>query len=386
MGQIEASDAIRYGRESQRLPSHLLQFSKDKKPVVIWNVTSRCNLSCRHCYAAASASSGDELGFEEGKKMIDDLSKFGCPVLMFSGGEPMLRPDLPELVAYAVSKGLRAVVSTNGTLIDFVTAEKLKKTGISYVGISIDGIQEVHDKFRGCRGAFDEAVDGITACMGAGLKVGLRFTVCRENLGEIPGIFKFLRDKRIPRICIYHLVYTGRGAELAKADLDHSQTRALMDTIINETKKLYDDGLKTEVLTVDNHCDGPYLYMRMVREGNPKAAEVLELLSMNGGNSSGLGVACISWDGRVHPDQFWRNKVLGNVLEKPFSEIWTDKGNALLMKLKEKKKHVSGRCATCRFLDICGGNFRARAEAVTGDAWAPDPACYLSDEEIRVQN
>ena len=384
MGQIEASDALRYGGNSARLPSHLLQFSTDKKPVVIWNVTKKCNLSCRHCYAATSATCETELTFEEGKKLTDDLSAFGCPVILFSGGEPLLRPDLPELANYAVSKGLRAVISTNGTLIDKKTAVKLKNIGLSYVGISLDGLREVHDRFRGRSGAFDDAMNGIRVCMNAGLKVGLRFTVCRENAGEVTGIFKLLREEAISRICIYHLVYTGRGAKIAEEDLNHQESRALMDTLIDETNKLYASGLKTEVLTVDNHCDGPYLYLRMLREGNPRASKVLELLRMNGGNSSGLGVACVSWDGKVHPDQFWRNKVLGNVREKSFGEIWTDTKNSFLMQLREKKKHVTGRCAACRFLDICGGNFRARAEAATGDAWASDPACYLSDEEIRI--
>ncbi|MFA6291901.1 MAG: 12,18-didecarboxysiroheme deacetylase [Victivallales bacterium] len=386
MGQVEASDALRYGRSSARLPSHLLQFSSDKKPVVIWNVTKKCNLSCRHCYAATSESSEPELTFEEGKKLIDDLSAFGCPVILFSGGEPLIRPDLPELADYAVSKGLRAVISTNGTLIDQKVAEKLKKIGLSYVGISLDGLRDIHDRFRGRQGAFDDAMKGIRACKNAGLKVGLRFTVCRENVGEIPGIFKLLRDEGIPRICIYHLVYTGRGAEIAQGDLDHKEARTLMDTIVEETGKLYASGLKTEVLTVDNHSDGPYLYKKMLREGNPRASKVLDLLRMNAGNSSGLGVACVSWDGKVYPDQFWRNKILGNVRDKSFGEIWTDPKNSFLMKLKEKKRYVTGRCASCCFLDVCGGNFRARAEAATGDIWAPDPACYLSDEEIQVGN
>jgi 12,18-didecarboxysiroheme deacetylase len=384
MGQVESSDALRYGRSSAQMPSHLLQFSADKKPVVIWNITQKCNLSCRHCYAAGSSSPETELNFEEGKKLLDDLSAFGCPVVLFSGGEPLSRPDLPDLAEYAVSKGLRAVVSTNGTLIDGKTAEKFRRIGLSYVGISLDGLQAVHDRFRGRSGAFEEAMNGIRICMEAGLKVGLRFTVCRENVAEIPGIFKLIRDERIPRICIYHLVYTGRGAELAIRDLDHGQTRGLLDTLISETANLYSSGFRTEVLTVDNHCDGPYLYLKMLGEGNPRAPDVLELLRMNGGNSSGVGVACVSWDGKVHPDQFWRNKVLGNVREKPFSGIWTDRNNGFLMQLKEKKKHVTGRCSKCRFLEICGGNFRARAEAATGDIWAPDPACYLSDSEIGI--
>jgi radical SAM protein with 4Fe4S-binding SPASM domain len=136
------------------------------------------------------------------------------------------------------------------------------------------------------------------------------------------------------------------------------------------------------VLTVDNHADGPYIYLRLLRENPELAEKVWRLLQYNEGNNSGRGIGCISWDGRVHPDQFWREHVLGNVLERPFSEIWVDSGIELLSKLKDKKSYVHGRCAACRFLDVCAGNFRARAEAYYGDMWAPDPACYLTDEEI----
>jgi radical SAM protein with 4Fe4S-binding SPASM domain len=191
-----------------------------------------------------------------------------------------------------------------------------------------------------------------------------------------------MADEGVPRICFYHLVYSGRGAELASKDLGHDETRAVVDQIIAGAVDLHKRGLPAEVLTVDNHCDGPYLYLRMLRENNPRAAGVLDLLKMNGGNSTGVGIGCVSWDGTVYPDQFWRNHPLGNVRERPFSKIWTDLSHPLLGKLKEKKQHVTGRCARCRFLDVCGGNFRARAEAATGDLWAPDPACYLTDEEI----
>ncbi len=135
---------------------------------------------------------------------------------------------------------------------------------------------------------------------------------------------------------------------------------------------------------MDNHADGPYLWMRLLREDKKRADEVFELLQFNEGNSTGRGIGCISWDGRVHADQFWRNHTFGNVLERPFSEIWTGGTSDLLRKLKDKKPHVTGRCAKCRFLAVCGGNFRARAEAVHGDVWADDPACYLTDEEIGI--
>jgi len=382
-GTVEPSDALRYGRRSADLPSHLLQFSADKKPVVVWNATKACNLRCVHCYARSDERVHEkELSHEEGLALLDDLAAFGVPVVLFSGGEPLMRPDLVELARYAVSKGMRAVISTNGTLIDGETAARLRDVGLSYVGVSLDGLEEVNDRFRGRKGAFKAAVQGIRNCKEVGLKVGLRFTINRLNMQEVGPIFDLLEREEIPRVCFYHLVYAGRGSNLMEEDLDAGETRRVVDLIIDRTRELHERGKSMEVLTVDNHADGPYLYLRMLEEGNPRAPEVLELLRMNEGNNSGRGFGCISWDGSVHADQFWRHETFGNVRERPFSEIWTDLSNPLMARLKDKKKYVKGRCAWCRWLDVCGGNFRVRAEAATGDLWAPDPACYLSDEEI----
>lgn len=382
-GTVEPSDALRYGRHSGNLPSHLLQFSEDKKPVVVWNMTRRCNLKCIHCYAQAKNQTFEnELTTEEGKALIDDLSSYGSPVMLFSGGEPLMRPDLPELAAYAVEKGMRAVISTNGTLITKEIAKTLKEIGLSYVGISLDGMEEIHDRFRAVRGCFKDALDGIRNTQEAGIKVGLRFTINRHNVSEIPAVFDLMEEMDIPRVCFYHLVYSGRGSNLVKDDLSHEETRKAVDLIIDRTRDLHDRGLPKEVLTVDNHADGPYLYLRMQKEDPERATEVLELLQMNEGNNSGRGIGCVSWDGEVYADQFWRHHSFGNVRQRPFSEIWSRPEDPLLQQLKDKKAYVTGRCATCRWLDICGGNFRVRAEAFHGDVWAPDPACYLTDEEI----
>jgi 12,18-didecarboxysiroheme deacetylase len=383
-GGVEASDALRYGRHSGKLPSHLLQFSKDKKPVVVWNMTRRCNLKCVHCYAKALDEHGkDEIDTAQAKTIIDDLAAYGAPVMLFSGGEPLVRKDLVELAHHAVSKGMRAVISTNGTLITPEKARELKSVGLSYVGISLDGGEDIHDRFRGVPGAFKKALRGIENCQNEGLKVGLRFTINKRNASEIPVLFDLVRDLNVPRICFYHLVYSGRGSELIKEDLDHAETRAAVDLIMDRTRALFDAGLPKEVLTVDNHADGPYVLQRLLREDPARAEEVRTLLSFNEGNNSGRGIGCISWDGAVHADQFWRNHTFGNVLERPFSQIWDDPDIELLAKLKEKKKYVGGRCAACKYLDICGGNFRARAEAYYDDIWAEDPACYLTADEIR---
>jgi 12,18-didecarboxysiroheme deacetylase len=383
-GTVEPSDALRYGRDSAQLPSHLLQFAKDKKPVVVWNMTQRCNLKCVHCYAHAVEPSAhkDPISTDQAKAMIDDLAKFGAPVILFSGGEPLVREDLVDLAKYATSTGMRAVISTNGTLITKAKARELKEVGLSYVGISLDGAEAVHDKFRGVTGSYKQALKGVENCQAEGLKVGLRFTINKRNVSEIPHLFDLIEALEVPRICFYHLVYSGRGSELIKEDLDHAETRAVVDLIMDRTRDLHDRGMPKEVLTVDNHADGPYVYFRMLKEDPKRAAEVMELLKMNEGNSTGRGIGCISWDGSVHADQFMRHHTFGNVLERPFSEIWVDEKIELLHKLKDKRPHVKGRCATCRFLNICGGNFRARAEAFYDDFWAHDPACYLTDEEI----
>ncbi len=385
-GTVEPSDALRYGRQSERLPSHLLQFSKDKKPVVVWNTGRRCNLRCMHCYSGSDNQRGsNELNRAEGLALIDDLAGYGVPVILFSGGEPLLRPDLLELITHARRRGIRAVLSTNGTLITRDMAARLQDAGVAYVGISLDGIGATHDRFRGVPGAFSRALKGIRHCLEADLKVGLRLTISRRNAREIDAVFDLIAGEGIPRVCFYHLVYAGRGSRLVAEDLPRPRSRQAVELIMNRTRALHEAGNRVEVLTVDNHCDGPAVYLRLGRERNERAGRVLELLKMNGGNGSGIGIGCISWDGTVHPDQFWRHLNLGNVRETPFSRLWTEDAPPWLLRLRERKKYLKGRCATCRWLDICNGNLRTRAEAVHGDIWAPDPACYLTDAEIDPQ-
>ncbi len=385
-GTVEPSDALRYGRDSSKLPSHLLQFSKDKKPVVVWNMGRRCNLKCIHCYAQSrDIEYEDELTTQQGKELIDDLAQFGSPVILFSGGEPTMRKDLPELAMHARDKGMRAVISTNGTLIDEKMAKVLKDIGLSYVGVSLDGMRETNDKFRGVPGAFDAALQGMRNCKKEGIKVGLRFTINKKNAQDIPAIFDLLEKEGIPRVCFYHLVYAGRGSKLVEEDLSHEESRRVVDLIMDKTKEMHDKGFPMEVLTVDNHCDGPYVYFRLLEEDPERAADVYELLMMNQGNSTGIGIGCVSWDGSVHADQFWRHYSFGNVKERPFSEIWMDTSDELMAGLKDRKaliKANADRCAKCKWLEICNANFRVRAEAIYDNVWADDPACYLTKEEI----
>jgi 12,18-didecarboxysiroheme deacetylase len=382
-GKVTPSDALRYGRRSDRSPSHLLQFTHDKKPIVVWNSTKACNLRCIHCYYTANAQPDpDELTTGEARAMIDDLAAFGVPVLLFSGGEPFLRDDLYELGAYAVERGLRTVISTNGTLIDRNAAARIKDAGFSYVGISLDGIGVTNDRFRGMKGAFDAALNGIRACTEAEVKTGLRLTLNHHNYEDLNAIFDLLEEERIRRACFYHLVYAGRGARIQSDDLSLEESRDAVDLIFDRTEDLARRGVDTEILTVDNHTDGPYLLRRVQAEQPERAEEVLQLLQWNGGNSTGIGIGAVDHLGNVHADQFWQHYSFGNVRQRPFSQIWTDTSDPLMAGLKNRQPLLKGRCAACQYLNICNGNFRVRAEAVYDDVWAPDPACYLTDKEI----
>ena len=382
-GTATPGDALRYGRESARLPAHLLQFAADKKPVVVWNCTRRCNLHCLHCYAdAADRAYADELSTAEARAFIDDLAEFGAPVLLFSGGEPLVRPDVLALAAYAREKGLRPVLSTNGTLITREVAIRIKEAGVGYVGISLDGVGERNDRFRGRKGAFAAALAGIANCVAVGQRVGLRFTINRRNFEDVGAIFDLMEAENVDRVCFYHLVYSGRGSGMRADALTAAETRAVVDQIIDRAADFHRRGLAKDVLTVDNHADGVYLYLRLRRERPQLAEQALALLRWNGGNSSGIGIADVDNQGNVHPDQFWWHHTLGNVRQRKFGEIWRDTSDPILAGLKNRRPLLKGRCARCRYLDICNGNFRVRAEAVYGDIWAPDPACYLSDEEI----
>jgi len=382
-GQESLSDHLRYRWRKAQPSATPMEVALSRKPIVVWNSTKACNLRCIHCYYTAHPGPDpDELTTAEAKAFIDDLADFGVPVLLFSGGEPLLRDDLFELGAYAVERGIRTVISTNGTLIDRTVARRIKEAGFSYVGISLDGIGETNDRFRGARGAFDAALAGFHHCQEAGVRTGLRLTLNKHNVEDLSEILDLLRQERIPRACFYHLVYAGRGRRMQEDDLTPEETRAAVDLIFDRAVAFRRDGVEIEILTVDNHADGPYLLRRVQREQPHRYEEVLALLRANGGNGSGIGIAAVDHLGNVHADQFWQHYSFGNVRQRTFGEIWTDTSDPLMAGLKDRKPLLKGRCARCQYLDLCNGNFRVRAEAVYGDVWAPDPACYLTDEEI----
>jgi len=336
-----------------------------------------------------------ELNWEQMQEVVKDLAAYQVPSLLLSGGEPLIHPRFFDLVELASELGLKLTISTNGTLIDAGAAARLKAANVAYVGISLDGIGDVHDRFRGKDGAFKAAVNGFRTCHKVGQKTGLRLTLTRHTVSDIERILDFIEAEEIQRVCFYHLVPSGRGSELQILQPDES--RHALDTLIARVEKWHQAGIHRELLTVTQPADGPYLLLRMGREGHPNLEAARQLLGWNGGgaNSSGRGIANIDTQGNVHPDQFWQDVVLGNVKRVPFSEIWEGRHEPSAAKLAEirsigqlspgeRKIRMKGRCADCRWLDLCGGGFRTRAAAVNGHIWGSDPGCYLSDNEIAV--
>lgn len=373
-GHTAGNERLRYG--------HVGSGDAVPRPVVVWAVTQACNLRCVHCYASATPdAAANELTKEEGFALLDDLKAFGVPAVLFSGGEPLARPETPDFIAYAHAIGLACTLSTNGVLIDEPMADKLASLGLKYVGISIDGTEEKHDTLRGMRGAFAGAMAGIDNCRKRGIRVGLRFTVHALNYDFLDAIFDLCLEHDIQRLCVYHLAYAGRGGKMQKTDLTSEQTRTIMDRLFKRTRKCHAEGRDLEVLTVDNHADAAYVISELETTDPIRAAEALSMLQRTGGNRSGCNIAAIDMVGNVHYDQFSWHYNCGNIREQPFSKIWSDATDPRLAILRDRKEYLPAKCQECRFLSVCNGNLRTRAEAATGDWMGFDSSCYLTDDE-----
>ncbi len=352
-------------------------------PVVIWNLIRRCNLNCKHCYALSTDT--DFIGeLSTGKvfSVMDDLKQFGVPVLILSGGEPLLRPDIFEISCHAKAMGFYVGLSTNGTLITERNIESIAGVGYDYVGISLDGIGETHDKFRRREGAFAASMNGLRLCRQEGIKVGIRFTMTLDNASELPDLITLAEDEGVDKIYLSHLNYAGRGNTNRASDAAHASTRWAMNQMFNASWDYEQRGTPKEFVTGNNDADGVFL-LHWARRHFPDQADAIEAkLGQWGGNSTGVNIANIDNLGNVHPDTMWWNHNLGNVNERPFSEIWNDLSDPIMAGLRKTPRQIKGRCGECRHFDICGGNTRVRADQITGDPWAEDPACYLDDDEI----
>ncbi len=356
---------------------------KPSGPVVIWNLIRRCNLTCKHCYSiSADKDFSGELATAKIFRVMDDLKAFGIPALILSGGEPLLRPDFFEIAAKSKALGFYTALSSNGTLIDAAMSRRVASADFDYVGISLDGLWETHDKFRRMVGAFDKSLHAIRLCRDAGLKVGVRFTLTQDNFADLPGLLELIEEEGVDRFYFSHLNYAGRGNKNRQDDAQHRMTREAMNLLFDTCWRYQTQGLKKEFTSGNNDADGVYLLHWVREKFSERAAHIEAKLRQWGGNASGVNVANIDNLGNVHPDTMWWHYALGNVRERPFSQIWPDTSDPLMAGLKQRPRPVKGRCASCAYLGICNGNTRVRAQQTTGDAWAEDPGCYLTDEEI----
>jgi heme d1 biosynthesis radical SAM protein NirJ len=352
-------------------------------PVVIWNLVRRCNLACQHCYSiSADVDFPGELSTAEVFSVMDDLKRFGVPVLILSGGEPLLRADLPDIARRAKQMGFYVGLSTNGTLIGTHNIGELAATGFDYLGVSLDGIEGTHDRFRRKAGAFRAAMEGIRLAREAGIKVGVRFTLTQDNAHDLPALLRLLEVERIDKFYLSHLNYAGRGNNNRARDALIDTTRRMMGLLFDACWDYQERGLAKEFVTGNNDADGVYLLLWARRKFPDREAHLRAKLAQWGGNASGVNVANIDNLGNVHPDTMWWDYTLGNVRERPFSEIWSDVSDPLMKGLKQRPRQVKGRCAECRYFDICGGNTRTRAWQLSADPWEEDPGCYLTDTEI----
>ena len=367
-GKATVSKRLTYKSE-EKIPKALVESKRKPIPVVVWNITSKCNLKCVHCYANADGVSE----FEKASSFIDDLSSIKIPVLLISGGEPLMHKNIYEILEYAKSRGIQVALSTNGTLIDEEVAGRLKEIGVDYVGVSLDGMKETHDFFRGVKGAFEKAVEGLLNARDAGILTGVRFTLTKYNLRDVESLLNFVVENEIPRFCLYHLVPSGRAD--FSIDITKNERRKIMEWLFYKALELRDSKEKTEILTVDNPADGVFFYLKLKEIDEKLAEEAFEFLKYRGGDNSGFRLACVDFHGDVHPNQFWFDYTVGNVFKEKFSEIWLNPRDELLVKLREKEKYLRGRCGKCEFKEVCGG-FRLRALRA-GDLWGEDPSCYV---------
>ncbi|WP_417815976.1 heme d1 biosynthesis radical SAM protein NirJ [Thalassospira alkalitolerans] len=357
----------------------------NRGPVVIWNLIRRCNLTCRHCYASAvNKDFPGELSTKQVFKTMENLRDFNVPVLILSGGEPLMRPDIFDISAYAKELGFYVALSSNGTLIDDTNIDQIANADYDYVGVSLDGLNATHDYFRRLEGGFDLALRGAKLCRDAGLPVGIRFTMTRENYQDLPGLLDLVEQERIDKFYFSHLNYAGRGNHNRKDHAFYAMTREALLMMFARCEADVKNGIARDYVTGNNDADGVFLKF-WIDEHYPEASEQIgKMLRRWGGNASGVNVANIDNLGNVHPDTMWWQHTLGNVLKRPFSEIWQDVSDPLMAGLKQRPRLVHGRCGACQYRDICGGNTRTRAYQLTGDPWAEDPGCYLDDMELGI--
>lgn len=380
-----------------RLTHYLRQLNADKPPtppavapsgpVVIWNLLRRCNLTCQHCYAtSADRDFPGELSLAEMQAVLVDLKTAGVPALILSGGEPLLHPDIFTLAQAAKALGFYVGLSSNGTLIDAAMAARIAAAGFDYVGLSLDGLEAIHDRFRRKAGAFAATLAGIRHCRAVGVKVGLRYTLTQDTAPDFPALLALLQQEDCPKFYLSHLNYAGRGYRNRQRDAYFETTRQVLTQLFDHAWAEQQQGIYRDYVTGNNDADA-VLFLHWVAQRWPERVPKLrQRLQAWGGNSAGVNIANIDNLGNVHPDTMWWEYTLGNVRQQPFSAIWRHHTDPLLLGLRTHPRPLQGRCGHCPQRLICNGNSRIRAWRQTGNFWAADPGCYLTDAELGISN
>jgi radical SAM protein with 4Fe4S-binding SPASM domain len=327
---------------------------------VVWAVTKRCNLRCKHC--SISEEDPEELTTGEGFAIIEEAAKLGPVKFAFTGGEPLLREDIYDLIEYASSFDMQVVMATNGTLITKEVAEKLKKAGLERAAISIDGFGNAHDDFRGVNGAFEDVLRGMKACEDVGLAIQLFTMVTRSNYHEIEKIIRLADDLSLWRIYLIYLIAVGRGKDISEACLSTNENMRFFDYVAEKQKEV-----KVWLKPICN----PQYWAYLKDKGLVDHEDGIKFT----GCTAGITRFHIFPNGDVTPCAYLPVKA-GNIREQGFLDIVRDSEVFKALRARE----VKGHCATCRYKRICGG-CRSRAYATSGDYLAEDPVCALGEIE-----
>ncbi len=369
-----------------RLSNLIKSTLEDKKErllngsIMIWNFTNRCNLLCHHCYSKADANGTDSLTLKQIEQTIPKMVNAGVKFVIFSGGEPLIRRDIFDIAAAMKKAGIMTYLSTNGMYISEKNAKQIVDT-FNYIGISIDGTEEIHDYFRAQKGSYQKAIEGIKHIQEAGGNAGIRFTLTKETKDSFYAMFDLVEELGANKLYISHLVYSGRGLDNLKIDITKEERREYVEFIIDKAFEYYNEGKDIDLVTGNMEMDSVLLLKRFEHEYPDFVDSLTKKLKAWGGNSAGNRLGNMDWEGNVKPDPFFP-EYIGNYLETSFEDVWAGKSSDIVAKLRKSPRDISGKCSTCKYIDICNGGSRSRAYAIHGDLWAEDPSCYLTNKEI----
>jgi len=338
--------------------------------LVAWEITRSCNLKCSHCRASAVDSrSPDELSTSDCHRLIDEISRVGKPVLILTGGEPLVRADVFDIARYGVAGGLRVVMGSNGTLIDDKTARELKGIPVTRIAVSLDFPEPaLQDKFRGMSGAFEMAISGIEAIRRAGIELQINSTLTKQNIGYLDQLLRLAIELKAVAFHPFFLVPTGRGKGLQEDELTAEEYELALNWI-------YDRQIELGDRIFFKPTDAPH-YLRVMKQRQrngataPARSGANPAHTMTRGCLAGTGFCFISHTGSVQGCGYL-DIAAGNVKERPFGEIW--ERSDLFSSLRDLSR-LKGKCGACEYKRICGG-CRARAFETTGDFLEAEPYC-----------